>query len=350
MHNEQENVLKLREAANLIHTYQLERGWSDAQLCRELAHVGSTKTYKRILDDADDLDQLDITKQLRNYEAARETVQARRSKDKIAEPEYDDFDNVTTVRAALGRAMEEDGFQRFVCVEGDTATGKDASLNVVLRKWPAITIAVNANPFWAESFSAPTQAIFNALNIVRRKSREEGGGPLPMPRYPHDRAQAIFEALRERKLILAINEGHHCGVRMIDFIKTIINETPSVVAMFCHPALIRRLEMDNYAQSSQLFGNRLCERVYLPTPAANEIGIMMERRGVKFEDAGARNEAAKALAAEAPTLGNWTYVKLVTRELAAASRKAPLDLAAFNRHRTTIRNRRVPCGMQGRAA
>lgn len=350
MHTDQEKLRRLRELANTARTYQLERGLSDAKFCSEIAHLGSTKTYKRILDEADALDELDLDKQLRNYEAAVETIQSRRSKDKLAEPEYEDFENVLNVRAALGRALEEEGFQRFVCVEGDTATGKDASLNVILKKWPAITVAVNANPFWAESFMEPTRAIFSALNIVRKKSKEEGGGPLPMPRYPSERANAIFEALRERKLILVINEGHHCGVRMIDFIKTVINETPSVVAMFCHPALLRRLEMDNYAQSSQLFGNRLCERVYLNTPPADEIALMMERRGVKFADASVANDAARELSIEAPTLGNWTYVKLITRELVIASRSKPLDLAAFNKHRAIVRNRRVHRGVTGRAA
>ena len=345
-----EKVIRLRELANVCCTYQLERGLSDAKFCTEIAHLGSTKTYKRILNEKDPLEELDLDKQIRNYEAAVETIATRRSKDKLAEPEYEDFENVLSVRAALGRAMEEDGLQRFVCVEGETATGKDASINVILKKWPAITVVVNANPFWADSFGVPTQTIFSALNIVRKRSKEEGGGPLPMPRYPADRAAAIFEALRERKLILVINEGHHCGVRMIDFIKTIINETPSVVALFCHPALLRRLEMDNYAQSSQLFGNRLCERVYLPTPPADEIAMMMEKRGVKFADAGVANDAAKELSLEAPNLGNWTYIKLVTRELVIASRAKPLDLPAFNLRRAVVRNRRIPRGAMGRAA
>jgi len=220
----------------------------------------------------------------------------------------------------------------------------------VAKKWPAITVAVNANPFWTNSFSVPTAAIFNALNIVRKRSKEEGGGSLPMPRYPGDRATAIFEALRERKLILAINEGHHCGVQMLDLIKTIINETPSVVALFCHPALMRRLETDNYAQSSQLFGNRLCERVYLNSPPADEIAELLTLRGVKFADATTTNDAPKELCAEAPTLGNWTYVKLVARELVMASRKKPLDMPTFNTLRSVVRNRRIPRAILGRAA
>lgn len=342
MHNDHDKLIRLRELANTVRNYQLERGLSDAKICTDIAHLGSTKTYKRILDETDDLDQLDLDKQLKNYEAAVETVVARRSKDKLAEPEYDDFENVISVRGALQRALEEDGLQRFVCVEGDTATGKDAALNTVVKKWPKITVAVNANPFWTNSFQVPTETLFQKLNIRRRDEE----GPLPMPRYPSDRAAMIFEELKKRKLILAINEGHHCGVQMLDLIKTIINDTPSIVVLFCYPALLRKLISNSWDQANQLFGNRLCERVYLPTPPADEIGILLERRGVKFADAAARNDAIGELAKEAPGLGNWTYVKLVCRELAIASRTKPLDTPTFTKLRAIVRNRRIPRSMQ----
>lgn len=341
---------RLRELATEAKNYQLERGLSDARICSDFPGLGSTKTYKRILNDKDDLDQLDLDKQLRNYEATIETIRARRLKDKLAEPEYEDFQNVINVRAALVRAMDEDSHHRLVCVEGESATGKDAALNFALKKWPAVAVAINANPFWSESLAVPTRTIFEKLNIVRKYSREEGGGPIPMPRYPEERAQVIFEELKSRRLMLLFNEAHHFGVRMLDFVKTLINETPSVVGLFFVPALLRKLESQNFAQTNQLFANRLCERVYLPSPPADDIGEMLQRRGVRFESTPTKSDAEVELAREAPALGNWTYVKLVTRELAAASKKAPLTIEQFNALRAVVRNRRIPRQLQGRAA
>src|SRR5262245_19749356 len=103
-----EQFTQLRALARAVRDYQLERDWSDARLCKEIAHLGSSKTYRRILDDADDLDGLSVENQLRNYQAASETIRALRAKDRPAEPEYDDFSNILNARAAVGRAMLEE--------------------------------------------------------------------------------------------------------------------------------------------------------------------------------------------------------------------------------------------------
>lgn len=349
MHTNNETLNRLRELAREAQNYQIERGYSDAKFCAEFPGLGSTKTYKRILNEKDELDQLDLDKQLRNYDAVIETIRARRSKDKLAEPEYHDFRNVMGVRAALLRAMEEESLQRLVCVEGESATGKDACLNFAIGKWPNQAVAMNANPFWSESLAVPTEAIFKQLNIVRRYSKEEGGGPIPMPRYPQERASIIIEELRSRKLMLLFNEAHHFGVRMLDFVKTLINETPTVVGLFFVPSLLRKLETQNFAQTNQLFANRLCERVYLPTPPADDISEMLGRRGVKFATTSVQNATVSQLAKEAGMYGNWTYIKLVTRELAAASKSGPLETEAVNALRSTVLNRRIPRNLQGAA-
>ena len=54
-----------RQVAEQIRDYQERRGLSDAALCREFAGLGSTKTYKRILEG--DFSELNVERQLENY-------------------------------------------------------------------------------------------------------------------------------------------------------------------------------------------------------------------------------------------------------------------------------------------
>lgn len=323
-----EKINELRALAREVRNYQLERDWSDTKICKEISHLGSTKTYKRILDETDGLEELNVETQLRNYQAAVEMIAARRANDRPVEIEYDDFANIQEVRAAVGRALLEDEecVARLVIVEGNTATGKDAVKRNLLKVWPKITVAVEATEMWRDSLSAPTKAIHQAINIIKQRDRETKELPKP-PRYPAEILGEIIDTLKERKLVLIINEAHHLGPRGLNMVKTILNQSPTVVVLECIPALLTRLLSGSYEEAVQLTGNRLCERVYLAPPSAAEILLLTERRGVKFADKETANSAAKALSGQAPMFGNWRYVSQVTRKLREATQRGAITLA-----------------------
>jgi hypothetical protein len=337
-----ETLIELRQLAREVNNYQLERGWSDSKLCKEIAHVGSSKTYKRILDAEDDLSELNAESQLRNYRAAVETIRALRSKDRPSEPEYEDFSNIMNARAAVQRALmeEEDCVSRLVIIEGNTGTGKDAVRKNLQKNWSKIVVAVEATELWRDSLAVPAKAIHAAINIVRQADRDTKELPTP-PRYPAEVLAEIIEALRARKLVLLINEAHHLGPRGLNMIKTIINQSPTVVVLECIPALLTRLLSSSYEEAVQLTGNRLCERVYLSSPPPQEIDMMLERRGVKFADLEVRNTAAKTMAGEAPQFGNWRYVTQVARKLYEATRKGPVTLPTLTRAMADVRSMRT---------
>lgn len=312
-----DHITQLRALAQQVRNYQVERDWSDAKLCKEIAQVGSTKTYKRILDGEDDLDELNIETQLRNYGSAVEYINVLRTKDRPAEPIYKEFANITDVRAAVTKAMMEESIARLVLVEGFTATGKDEALKHLQSAWPNTVIAIEADELWRDSLNAPTAALYRAVGLNGDK----------MPRYPLERMDEIKAELRKRKLIVCINEAHHIGVRGLNMVKTLINQTPSVFALFCHPTLMTRMLSSSYEETSQLTGNRLFEKVELSTPQPSEILIMLEKRGVKFSDNETRATTAKTLASEAPNYGNWRFVVQVTRKLVEASKRGAIALA-----------------------
>lgn len=337
-----DTITELRQLGQQVRNYQLERDWSDARLCKEIAHVGSSKTYKRILDPEDDLSELNVPTQLRNYQAAIETISALRKNDRPAEPEYDDFGNIMNVRAAVQRALLEDEecVARLVIVEGNTSTGKDAVRRHLQKVWPKITVAVEATELWRDSLAVPARTIYDALCIVRQADKETKEQPKP-PRWPAEVIAEIVSCLKERRLVLIINEAHHLGPRGLNMVKTLLNQTPSVIVLECIPALLTRLLSSSYEEAVQLTGNRLCERVYLPSPPAEEILLLLERRDVKFADPETRNAAAKALAADAPAFGNWRFVIQVTRKLFDSSKTKPVVTKQVSEAVTAVKNMRA---------
>lgn len=321
MHSNNDVVTELRALAREAKAYQDERGWTDTKLCQEISHLGSTKTYKRILDENDPLDELNLERQLTNYRAGIELINARRATDRPTELEYADFNNVLTTMNAVTRAIAEpsDSIDRLVIVQGFTGTGKDTAKRAMLKRWPKITLEIEADELWRHSVNVPLAEMLNALTIRRRGEEGEDGQKqeFKMPNMPDARQALLIEELRKRKLVLLINEAHRMGPRGLNLITTLINKTPSVIVLFCIPTLITRLVGSAYEEAVQLIGNRLNEAVTLPTPAPEEILEMCERRGVKFADAQASDAAGKRIATEAPRYGNWAFVKQVVRECRA---------------------------------
>jgi len=335
----QEKILRLRALARAVQDYQLERGLSDSKLCTKVSQVGSTKTYKRILADGDRLEELNVDKQLTNYEAAVEFIKILRASERPPEPEYDDFANIEDSVTAVARAMAEETIARFIVIEGENGTGKDAVQNALIKKWPNIILQVEATELWRESMAVPLADILNALSL--RRQRDGEGEKFVVPSQPLGRLALILEELKKRKLILIVNEGHHMGPRALNMIKTLINQTPVVPVMMCVPKLLARLVSGNYEEAIQLFGNRLCERVRLSSPQPDEIGLMLDRRGVRFDTDLTRMSAANTLAAEAPQFGNWRYVTQVCREAHTASKERPLNAQQFAAAKGIAEKRRI---------
>jgi hypothetical protein len=334
MHTDQ--IQKLRSLAAEVRTYQLERGWSDARLCKEIASVGSSKTYKRALDPADDLEDLSLDNQVRNFQSAVETIQAKRKTDRSPEPEYPNFTNCTTAEIAVRRASLEDEecVARLVIIDGQTGTGKDAVRRHLVRRFPNNTVALEANDLWKSSPTTGHLAVYQALKIVKQQDQKT-------PRTPRDLLAEIIAVLRERKLILIINEAHHMALPGLNMVKTIINATPTVVILEWIPVGGTRLLGSNYEEAIQLTGNRLCERVMLPTPPSDEILFMFDDQGVKFENVEVRNSAAKLLEADAPAYGNWRFVIQVKRKLQELAKRGPVTQAAVGKAIAEVKSMRT---------
>lgn len=336
------NINKLRQLAQQVLDYQIERGLSDSQLSKRVSSIGSTKTYKRILDPDDDLDGLSVDNQLRNFETAVETVNLLRQRDSAPEVEYADFDNITASLAAVTRALSEESIARFVVVQGENGTGKDAVKNAILRKFTKVTVPVEANELWKESAAIPLLDILRALD-VRKRADAETGEPFKIPPYPQARLELIISQISDSQTILLINEAHHIGPRGINLVKTLLNNCPRLVVVFlCIPSLLNRLIKGSYEECVQLFGNRLCERVQLKQPPQSEVLQLLDRRGVKFDDRATANDVSARIAELSSQFGNWRYVNRICRELRSKADGRAVTLELFSRAKTLVESRLVP--------
>jgi len=338
----QTSINKLRALALEVQTYQSERGLSDAQLYKRVSSIGSTKTYKRILDYDDDLDGLSVDNQLRNFETAVETIGILRQRDNAPEVEYQDFDNITASLGAITRALSEETVARFVVIQGENGTGKDAVKNAVTRKFHKITTLVEANELWKESAAIPLLDILRAIDC-RKRTDSETGEPFKIPPYPQARLELITSQIGDNQTLLIINEAHHMGPRGINLIKNLINTCPRLVVVFlCIPSLLNRLIKGSYEECIQLFGNRLCERVQLKQPPQSEILTLLERRGIKFEDRATANDCTAKIAELSPQFGNWRFVNRLARELRTKADGKPVTVEIYARAKTLVESRLVP--------
>jgi hypothetical protein len=331
---DENTIPKLRELALYAEQYREERGMSQRQLLKRFSHLGSEKTLSRILDPKDDLENMDVERMLEKYEAARLNIDDARAQDKLAEPEYEKFTNVTLVRGAVLRAFREETIARLVVVEGENGTGKDTSIRFLLNSkiYRDVTYVAEMNPCCGESLAVPLQLLLKAI-----PTRE--GKDYKAPRYPAEMLEALITRLEPRRVLLVINEAHHIGLRGLNAIKTLINATQVVPVLFCHPALMRKLEFAHHDEASQLFGNRLCERVLLPSPPANEVIDMMKFRGIKFANTDAEGYAGGQVASLAKDFGNWRFAVDVTRELFRLEKTVTKD--DITSVVTKVKNRRI---------
>jgi hypothetical protein len=333
-----DQLTELRALAQQVRAYQIDRGWSDADLLRKVSHIGSAKPYRRILNERDDLaDGMDIDAMLQRFREAIILIDSLRSTDGAVELEYPTFRNITNSKRAIHRALQETGIRRLVVIQGESGTGKDAVMRHCVSNWSNVAFALHATESWRHSVDAPYRALLATVGV----NRENKGEEFQVSQRPFINEQEIIRRLNARRYVLFFNETHHMGPRGINMLKDIITLTETVVVILTVPTLIRRIEREYYEEARQLFGNRLKERVTLETPAADEIHHLLKDRGAKFADVKSLNLALAQLVEMAPEYGNWSFVVEVARELVKSSAVAPLAEKEVARCLTIIRNRKI---------
>jgi type II secretory pathway predicted ATPase ExeA len=303
----------LQEIASRIRDWQQNRNLSDNELCRRFAGLGSTKTYKRILDG--NLDELDPERQAHNYEQVLNLIEIESATTAVDEPTYDDLPHIVSVRLAVQDAIGEAGNNRLVIVEGPSGSGKTTAGRKLAERFGRKVVLSEADETWKDSLSNMLGGLLRALGV---KSPPNGS---------ESRKTLLLEKLRETPVALVIDEAHHLGQRTLNLVKTILNQTPSQVVFLAIPTLLRRLESSAFEEARQLTKNRLCERVRLDGCDTASVEKFLTRR-LSFEKDTAR-PCAKTLSERAGQFGNWNFVNLVCRKARQLAGKDAVDSDTF---------------------
>jgi len=319
MHNP---TTDLREIAAQIEAWRAAHGLSKSALCKRYGHLGSSKTYGRIINPEDTLDeQIDVPRQLDNYRAAWELIRSELGDGHDSEL-YGDLQHVREALQSAINATQETGNNRLVLITGERGSGKSGFLDILStdKRTANITFVVEATEAWREKPNNLLGALLMEVGCFERKPTdddEEARGRDPMDRLPSGtdgRLRKLVERLDGRRLILAIDEAHHIGPAGFNVLKSIINQTRAVIVMCAIPVLLGRIMKASYAEAAQLFENRIYEIIKFHGPDKGECLDFLKRRGVKFTTPKEAEACASKVIEGAATYALWNYVGRVARK------------------------------------
>lgn len=288
-----------------IRDWQQSRDLSDNALLKRYPSLGSTKTYKKLLDG--DYAELDLERQCANYEAAWALIEASGT-ERAAAPLHDDLTLAVQVRQAyLNARSNRHSPARVVFVLADTGAGKSSACQSLQKNWGKGLVVVEATAVWGERPLPFLRALLTALG--RSGEVQESANAL---------LEKCIAALSERHVDVAIEEAQHLRPQMLDTLKTLVNRSPGVFVLFALPTLWAKLEQRAYEEVRQLKGNRLSAVIRQPLLPEADVARLLDRglsgHTIRREPA-AKGElsdldaVARKLAGTAPRFGNFAFIR-----------------------------------------
>lgn len=313
MKTEETSTQKLTELANRIRDWQLSQNLSDTELCtKRFPGLGSTKTYKRIL--AGDLQELDLERWTLEYEQVWTLMGMEVKQDG---PAYDDLWHMRASRTAVTEAMQETGNNRLVIIEGPSGSGKTTAARNLAEKFGRRVVLSEADETWkGPKLGSMLGGLLHSLEVREIPVSEEL------------RLKKLLLTLQQSPVCLVVDEAHHLGLRTLNLVKTILNQTKCQVVLCAVETLFKRLESSAYEEAKQLTRNRLCERVRLNGPKIDDVQKFLTRR-TKWADQAQLEHCSKALAEWAKNRGGWNFVNQVARRCTQLAGKDPVDKETY---------------------
>lgn len=305
---------KLKLLADQIRDWQTSRDLSDNKLLDKFKGLGSTKTYKRILDS--EWEGLDLERWFEDYRQVWTLIELEGGEEED-EPVYDDLWHVRAARLAVNDALQERGNNRLVIIEGPSGSGKTTAGKCLADRYGRRIVMCEADETWkGPNLNAMLAGLLRKLGI-----RE-------VPVSGDERKTRLLEVLGQSPVCLIIDEAHHLGPRTLNMVKTILNQTKCQVVFLCIETLFKKLEMTAYEEAKQLTKNRLCERVRLNGPVVADVETFLRRR-IKWDDEKPVKNCAEALAKMARSYGGWNFVGLTCRKCKHLAGRQGMDSETF---------------------
>lgn len=313
---------ELKSLAQRVREFQEVKKLSDSGMLRKFAALGSTTTYKKILNGQ--IEELDLERWLTNYRAVVALIEA--TKDDDAEEKYfTDMVGPLELKRVFLETSVVTTVARFILVQGDTGIGKSACKKVLIDQFGMRFFNVEGSVAFGDRPNALLGAILTSLGVK------------DLPISEDTRMLKAIEKLSEGRRGMLLDEGHHLGPKCLNAIKTIINQTPGEVILFTLPTLWNRLERSAYEECRQLTGNRLAERIRLILRATDVERVLEGRLRIP------RSEMERSVAEcmkYAPTMGNHGFVREVCKRALDQSEGEPVSFEILNNAITAERESR----------
>lgn len=299
---------ELQSLAANIETYRADAGIPKTVFCRQNDALGSVRTYDKILNGDDELNE---DKWLEPYRA----VWSRLRNADLEEPSGGSgvmLLKELTAPAELCKAYilckGRKTPDRFILLVGPNGAGKSSAVEILaaqpygdnVRKLEASAAWIGAND---HGTAVPLlQEIAVALGMKNIPSRKV--------KLQH----AVRQELCQRRWCLAIEEGQHLCTHGLDTLKGLLNTTPTTIILTGQRKLFTKLSGSETGR--QLVGNRLAALIVVgggSGMSAEDVKALMHAAGVELEER-RLDETARALITEGKTRG---CLKFVARVLTA---------------------------------
>lgn len=293
-------------AANLIATAKridaIRQGLrpvpSDRAWVKQYPGLGSAKTWSKIL--KADTDGLNAASRLVNYTGVLTALEAN-AKERADEEFYDDLDPAQVVSITALRLMQHHGKDRLMLVEGGSGAGKTTSLQLLASGPAAGTITIiEADETW-KSLRAALGDILEAIGVPEKHRPVSTAG----------RLRKLLATINQRgRIMLAIDEAHHCTGQVLNCVKTVLNQSDCLVILAGMNTLLRKLRYIASEESKQLFHNRLFAKVELSAPDQAGAAKFLNRRlgGEVAWKVGTLAQVCKL----ASNAGHWAFLRRVS--------------------------------------
>ena len=287
---------------------------SDRAWVKRWPALGSAKTWAKITNG--DLDGLNVASHIVKYRGVLAALNVA-AEERASEEFYDDLAPAQAVCLTAMRLIFHRGKDRLVLIEGGSGSGKTTSLEILSTGQAAGAVfTVEADETW-KSLRAALGDIILALGEPEKNI----GASVA------DRMKLLIAVLKRRgRIILAIDEAHHCTGAVLNTLKTALNRTEVMIILAGMNTLLRKLRATASEEAKQLIHNRLFARIELRSPDAEGVATFLARRlqGGTWSKS-TLNEVAKA----ARNAGHWAFLRRVVDLIQDESAAGDLDDATL---------------------
>ena len=300
---------ELQSLAAKIDIYRKDAGLAKTLFIRAHDALGSVRTYDKILNGDDDLNE---DKWLEAYRAVWSRLQNADLEDPTASGGGVMLLKELTAPAELCRAYIEcrgrRTADRFILLVGPNGAGKTSAVNVLSAQPYGETVrTLEASAAWIGANDHGT-----AIPLLHEIGRALGMEALPGRKAKLQHAVRL--KLCERRWCVAIEEGQHLCTHGLDTLKGLLNTTPTTIILTGQRKLYTKLNGSETGR--QLVGNRLAALIIVGGGAgmsADDVRTLMHAANVELDER-REDDVIRQLVTEGKTRG---CLKFAARVLSA---------------------------------